>query len=140
MVNLVGKWKIKEIQKFSLEDFNMVWKPVADLTEESEDEKTLNLYRNSELVFYEDGTAKSWLPLPEGISQEEIAEIEEEGKAIVDGKVLLETTEWKVEDGKNMYNTRIEGEIADEEVSPWVEIVEVDDMIEAFMMRYARAE
>ena len=57
-----------------------------------------------------------------------------------DGMVVISTNSWKTEDGKNYYNTGIQGEVLGEEVSPWQEIVEVGDMIEFSMVRYARAE
>lgn len=138
-MNLIGKWKVKEMLHFSLEN-GMEWKTLEELAAMGEDEDSLSMYRNSVMIFHENGTVETLMPIPADLTQEQIDAAIEEGKKISDGMIVLDNKEWKIEDGKNLYNTGNEGEIFGEEVSPWSEIKEIDDMIELEVLRYARAE
>ena len=80
------------------------------------------------------------MSLPAEYTQEQIEKAIAEGTKIRDGMIVLDSQEWKTEDGKNLYNTGNKGEILGEEISPWVEIKEIDDMIEMEVLRYVRAE
>lgn len=141
-MNLVGKWKVKELLQFSLEN-GMEWKPVdevidANADEDEEEEGGFNAYRDTITSFNEDGTVDTLAKAPEGYL--EAAQANGEEVTLRDGMVVISTNSWKTEDGKNYYNTGIQGEVLGEEVSPWQEIVEVGEMIEFSMVRYARAE
>ncbi len=138
-MNLIGKWKVKEVLRFSPEN-GMEWKTVEELEAQGADEDDLSMYRNSFMIFHENGTAENLMSLPEGCTQEQIEAVIAEGKEIRDGMMVLDRKEWKTEDGKNLYNTGIEGEALGEEVSPWTELQEVNDMIELQFLRYARVE
>ena len=138
-MNLIGKWKVKEVLRFSPEN-GMEWKTVEELEAQGADEDGLSMYRNSFMIFHENGTAENLMSLPADCTQEQIESVIAEGNEIRDGMVVLDGKEWKTEDGKNLYNTGNEGEVLGEEVSPWVELQEVDDMIELQFLRYARAE
>ena len=59
-MNLVGKWKVKEVLQFSLEN-GMEWKPVdeviaANADEDEEEEGGFNAYRDTITSFNEDVT------------------------------------------------------------------------------------
>ena len=141
-MNLVGKWKVKELLQFSLEN-GMEWKPVdeviaANADEDEEEEGGFNAYRDTITSFNEDGTVDTLAKAREGYL--EAAQANGEEVTLRDGMVVISTNSWKTEDGKNYYNTGIQGEVLGEEVSPWQEIVEVGEMIEFSMVRYARAE
>ena len=138
-MNLIGKWKVKETIHFSLEN-GMEWKTLEELEALGEDEDSLSTYRNSVMIFHENGTAENLMILPSDCTQEQIEAVIAEGHEIRDGMMVLDCKEWKTEDGKNLYNTGNKGEILGEEISPWVEIQEVDDMIELQLLRYERAE
>lgn len=138
-MNLIGKWKVKEVLHFSLEN-GMEWKTVEELEAQGVDEDDISTYRNSFMIFHENGTAESLMALPADCTQEQIEAAIAEGHEIRDGMMVLDCKEWKTEDGKNLYNTGNTGEVLGEEVSPWVELQEVDDMIELQFLRYARAD
>ncbi len=138
-MNPIGKWKVKQVLRFSPEN-GMEWKTVEELEAQGTDEDDLATYRNSVMMFHENGTAENLMILPADFTQEQIEEIMAEGHEIRDGMMVLDSKEWKTEDGKNWYNTGNEGEILGEEISPWVELQEVDDMIELQFLRYARAD
>lgn len=138
-MNPIGKWKVKQVLRFSLEN-GMEWKTVEELEVLGEDEDSLSMYRNSVMIFHENGTAETLMSLPADCTQEQIEGAIAEGHEIRDGMMVLDKKEWKTENGKNLYNTGNEGEAFGEEVSPWVELQEVDDMIELQFLRYARAK
>ena len=138
-MNPIGKWKVKQVLRFSPEN-GMEWKTLEELEAQGVDEDDLSMYRNSVMIFHENGTAENLMTLPADFTQEQMEEVIAEGKEIRDGMMVIDCKEWKIEDGKNLYNTGNEGEVLGEEVSPWVELQEVDDMIELQFLRYAREE
>ena len=80
------------------------------------------------------------MTLPADCTQEQIEEVIAEGKEIRDGMMVLDCKEWKTEDGKTLFNGGTGGEVLGEEVSPWIELQEVDGLIEVEFVRYGRAE
>ncbi len=138
-MNLIGKWKVKQVLRFSPEN-GMEWKTPEEMEAMGEDEDEIADYRNSVMIFNENGTAESLMILPADCTQEQIDEVIAEGNEIRDGMIVLDRKEWKAEDGKFLYNTGIKGEIFGEEASPWVELKEIDGMIELQFIRYGRAE
>ncbi|MGN0577780.1 MAG: hypothetical protein ACI4J4_04080 [Ruminiclostridium sp.] len=142
MINLVGKWQISETIGFSLEK-GMFWRTLDEAEAAGEDENTLKIQRFGVTVFSEDGTMETLVPLDKmGVTEEMIEALKEEGKTIKDGMLVLETKQWKTEEGKNYINSGITGEIVDEEVSPWAEIAEADENTIEMLgaLRYKRAE
>ena len=135
-MNPVGKWKVKEVISFN-ENFEMVWKTIDELAASAseDDDNSVSVYQNSITVFNYNGTVETIMPIPEGATAEELEDVE-----IRDGMAVIDTKQWKNEDGKNLYNSEIQGEVLGEEVSPWIEIKEVGDMIELESIRLARIE
>ncbi len=135
-MNPVGKWKVKEVISFN-ENFEMVWKTIDELAASAseDDDNSVSVYQNSITVFNDNGTVETIMPIPEGATAEELEDVE-----IRDGMAVIDTKQWKNEDGKNLYNSEIQGEFLGEEVSPWIEIKEVGDMIELESIRLARIE
>lgn len=119
-MDIIGKWKIAEVMSFG--DDGIKWvtpeEYIAASDEPEEAAQTVGML----VEFTQDGKAISYIPLSKDLTQEEIDEaIAEEGLQIKDG-YFFETKEWKEENGAYLYNSEIEGEILDEEVSPWVEL------------------
>ena len=133
-MNLVGKWKIKAVLSFSPDR-----KTLDELLADGEDEDSVSKYRNTVTQFNEDDTVEDMMPVPADYTKEQIDELAAGGMKIRDNMAVISTVEWKTEDGKNLYNTGQKGEILGEEVSPWIEIQEIDDMIEIQFLRYVRA-
>lgn len=141
MINLIGKWQIADILQFDEED-GMIWVKASDLlAREDTDEDTLMLMK-ADVLFEENGDIIFLSPLPEGISQEEIDEAVAAGEITLrDGKMATCENHWKVENGKNMADTGMEGEVLGEKVGPWEEIKELDDStIELTMFHLKKAE
>ena len=71
--------------------------------------------------FTEDGKVRSWMKLPEGVSEDQIQAALAAGEIIAysDGYFCHEEKEWKEEDGKLLYNSGEHREIFGEVKSPW---------------------
>ena len=63
------------------------------------------------------------MPIPE----EMMEKAKEPGAKIKGNYGVIETTEWKEEDGKIFYDTKIQGTVMDEPVSSFAEIKEAED-------------
>lgn len=140
-MNLIGKWNIVESMQFDDQKGCMAWVKVEDtLSQEDVDRETAMLLK-SIVQFEEDGNLVFLTPLPEGASQEEIDEAVTAGEITLrEGMMLTQQNQWKVENGKNMADTGVEGEVLGEKVGPWEEIKEVDgNTIELMMYRLRKA-
>ena len=55
--------------------------------------------------------------------------------------MLVGENHWKVENGKNMADTGLEGEVLGEQVSPWEEVKEIEGgLIQMAFYRLKKAE
>ena len=75
--------------------------------------------------FLPDGTMNTLFPVTKELEEQLIAE----GKEIVDGFGIMDTTTWKKENEEYFYDTKIEGEIFDEKVSSFEKLEIEDDCI-----------
>ena len=118
------------------------WAKVKDILAEDEVDKDTRFMAQMVAVFGEDGTITMLTPLPEGVSQEEVDAAVKAGQVkLRDGMMFMGDGHWKVEDGKNMSDTGLEGELMGEKVGPWEEIKEVEGgMIQMMFYRLARVE
>ena len=134
-----GLWKVDKIMGFD-DDYNQVWKDAeAILNDPAADDDEKQAVK-SLVEFGDDGIVRLMMPLPEGVTQEEIDEAVAAGEIEVrDGMMIAEQHEWKEEDGKVFYDSGTEGEVCGEEVSPWIEITETDNGIEMFTFRLVKA-
>lgn len=143
VMEIIGKWKIDEVQKYSFTDAGpkKTWQKAADvLADESVDEDEKQMLR-ADVVFTADGKVQWCIPIPAGVTQEQINEALASGelKMTDDGKMVVEEKAWKEEDGKLLYDTGAKGEVMGEEISPWVELREADGAIEIMVYRLVRA-
>ena len=142
MVNLVGKWKAAEMVYFDEEKGAMDWAKVEDILAKDDIDKDTRFMANMVAVFGEDGTITMLTPLPEGVSQEEVDAAVKSGQVeLRDGLMFMGESHWKVEGGKNMSDTGLEGEVLGEKVGPWEEVKELEGgMIQMMLYRFARVE
>lgn len=142
-MDIIGKWRIAFMPKMD-EENGVVWVPADVIREEAvkaQDKELLSLL-DSLYIFEPDGRLVTAMKLPEGVSQEEIDQAVAEGeiKLYGDDMYSTESQSWKLEDGKVMYDTGITGEVLGEPVSSWVEVEEIDGMIELPFMRLRRVD
>ena len=137
-MDIKGLWKVDKLIGFD-DDFNQIWKDAqAILADPSADDDEKNMAK-SVVEIGDDGIIKMMMPLPEGISQEEIDEAVAAGEIEVSGDMMIaEKHAWKEEDGKFFFDSGIEGEALGEEVSPWEEIKVSDDGIKLFTFKLKR--
>ena len=97
------------------------------LAQEDHDEEALMMLK-AFVLFEEDGNVTILTPIPEGVSQEEINDAVASGELTLrDGLMVLDQNHWKLENGKYLCDTGMEGEVLDEKVGPWEEIQELKD-------------
>lgn len=142
MMNLVGKWRIAEMLNFNVEKGCMEWAKVEDLLSRDDADKDMFLMGRMQVVFAEDGTITLLTPIPDGASQEEVDAAVKSGEiTLKDGMLFMGENHWKVEDGKNMADTGLEGEVLGEKVGPWEELKDVGDgMLQMALYHIARME
>ena len=128
MINLIGKWKVTEMIDFNAEKGTMGWAKVEDILAKDNIDKDTRFFANMVAVFGEDGTITMLTTLPEGVSQAEVDAAVKAGELeLRDGMMFLGEQHWKVEDGKNMTDMGLEGELLGEKVGPWEEVKEIDE-------------
>lgn len=140
-MNVIGKWKIAASLTYD-DNGKQVWKTVEEIAADPEaDPFDLEMY-DSIFVFSEDGFVRTIVALPEDTPQEEIDAAVEAGEAelYAPGFIAMEKTPWKEENGKLYFDSGVEGEVLDEKVDPWTEIIPTDDGIQYATLRLVRAE
>lgn len=122
-MNIIGKWKVKKIGVFQ-PDFStkMCTPQEIEALEDFEDaEEYLNM-ASAIVEFLPDGTMNTLFPVTKELENQLL----EEGREIVDGFAIMDTTIWKKENGEYFYDTKIKGEIFGEKVSS-LEKLEIED-------------
>ena len=140
-MNVIGKWKIAASLTYD-DNGKQVWKTVEEIAADPDtDPFDLEMY-NSIFVFSEDGFVRTIVALPEDTPQEEIDAAVEAGEIELyePGFVAMEKTPWKEENGKVFFDSGVEGEVLDEKVDPWTEIIPTDDGIQYALLRLVRAD
>ena len=125
-MKFLGKWQLKAMEYIEIE--NDAPKKVIKTREqflESEDSEE-RMMGTAIYEFTEDGQLIHKIPLPEGMSMDELSDEEKEALG-PDGLFTVESKEWKEEDGKILINSEEFREICGEEQSPWDEVVENAD-------------
>lgn len=120
-MNIVGKWKIKELHIPTLEGTKVFTPETLPDTEEYEDyAKTASMI----FEFTPDGKLLDLMKVPE----EMLEAVKEEGMEILDdGYCILNSAAWKEKDGKFFMYTGIEGEFLGEAVDSFAEIKVTED-------------
>lgn len=130
---VVGKYEVAEAMAFLGGDFKLFPKEEvkADLDkrlaageiDEEEVKDTMKPF-GAVVEFTPDHKVLTWMPLPEGVSEEEIKEAVKAGEILAakDGMFAAEAKEWKSLDGKYYYNTGEHRESFGETLSSWDEI------------------
>ena len=143
-MDIKGKWKIAEALRFLEKDGKLVkeWQKVEDIFADPEFDPSDGQMLKADVLFNEDGSVSWILPIPEGVTKEQIDEAVAAGeiKLFNDNSFVVSENAWKEEDGVLKFNSGIKGEIFGEAADPWVEIEEVGDgMIEVMMYHMVRA-
>ncbi len=121
-MNIFGKWLVHDVITFDVDQkvkhITVDEIKAMDDTEENTDYKAmLNM-----VIVVTPETMNTYLSIPE----ERIAEAKAEGLEITEYGALLESRELKKEDGSYFYDSGIDGEVGEEQVSPLVKL-ELDE-------------
>ncbi|MGN1203003.1 MAG: hypothetical protein ACI4RF_06875 [Eubacterium sp.] len=122
-MNIIGKWKVKKIGILQ-PDFSLKMYTPQEL-ETLEDAEEYVKMASVITEFLPDGTMNTLLPVP----KELVNQLLEEGKEVVDGFGIMDSTTWKEENGEYFYDSKIEGEIFGEKVSSFEKLEIEDDCI-----------
>ena len=138
-MNIIGKWKM-DAMFLPLSEEKTDWIKVSEIDFTDEKYEDIAMMPHLLHIFNADHTVQILMPIPEDTPQEVIDEEVKNGAVVVDGKyIVIEESHWKEENGKIYYDTKAQGTIFDEEVSPWVEMKELSDgTVEFEVSRIAR--
>ena len=135
---MYGKWVVKEIGVFDMEA-GLKMTPAAEIL--ASDDPMMEEYKQMALavmVLSEDGTANTYVNLPE----EMLEQAKAEGAPVTEYGILVESKELKVENGEFFINTGDAGEIDGEAIDPFVKLeLDADGCFSfAGMFRYTKAD
>ena len=139
-MKLEGLWRVQEMLSFN-ED-GPFWRPAQEFLHDETLDDDLRSMASWKFLFGADGMLKVLAPLPAQVPQEAIDQAAAAGEIrLFDSRTIIaEEHPWKEETGKYYCDSGIEGEVLGEPVSPWMEIIETDGMIEWMSCRLVRAE
>ena len=135
---IVGRYEVAAAMAMVGDDFGLYGKEevAADLDrrkaagEIDDDEYNESMSAFGAIVeFTADHKVLEWMPLPAGVSEDEIKAALEEGEiaGYKDGMFCMGEKEWKAVDGRYYYNSGEERELFGEAQSPWDELAFDED-------------
>ena len=128
---IVGRYEVYKTLSMIGEDFGLFTREevLADLKARGADDEEIaegtELF-NGIIEFTPDHKVIQWMPVPAGVSEDDIKAALEAGeiKAVSDGYFATGNQEWKSLDGKYYCDSGLEGEVMGEQVSGWEELAE----------------
>lgn len=151
-MSYVGKWVFHSIAStdendnwvhLSAEEYLKAPMPYIDETDEDEVQNEIKERKSmigSQLKVCEDGNMYMLMPLPEGVTQEEIDEAVSAGEIkLIDGMMTDSPSKWEERNGEFWYDTGIEGEVFGEKADSWVKASDDEGFISIFTTRYTKA-
>ncbi len=148
-----GKWKLHSVMTFDESDMPVYLTPEEYLSspmpyvDESDEEAVADEMRERRrmadtfIKICEDGKLYMMMPLPEGVSQEEIDKAVAAGVIkLVDGAIADDPKSWELRDGEFWFDTGIGGEVYDEEVSSWVKPIDENGYFNFMNFRFIKED
>lgn len=151
-MSFLGKWKFHSIGEFgedgikylSAEEYLAAPMPYIDENDPDEVEMELNERRKmigTEIRICEDGVWYMLMPLPEGVSEEEVKAAVEAGEiSLYDGMMCERPMKWEERDGQLWYDTGIEGEFMGEAVDTWAKAIDEDGYFAFINIRFVKED
>ena len=138
MKDLIGKWKISELRTYDSKAEEMVWINVEEALKNPDVDEDIKQSASAILEFGENGKMDIMFEIPEDAKEEVDAAVAAGECSLRDGLLVAESFDWKIENGKPMYDSKAEGEVLGEKISPWVELVETPDGYEIMTFRIVK--
>lgn len=149
----IGKWKFHSVMTFDDNDMPVYLTPEEYLNspmpyvDETDEEAVADEMRerrrmiDTMIKICEDGKLYMLSPLPEGVSQEEVDKAVSAGVIkLVDGAMADDPKCWELRDGEFWFDTGIEGEVYDEEVSSWINPIDENGLFNFMNFRFIRED
>lgn len=138
MKDLIGRWKISELKTFDAKTDKMIWINVAEAMKNPDVDEDIKQSASAIFEFGKDGKMDIMFEIPEDAKEEVDAAVAAGECSLRDGLLVAESFDWKIENGKPMYDSKTEGEILGEKVNPWVELEETPDGYEIMTFRIVK--
>ncbi len=151
-MSFVGNWKFHSIA--TMNDDGVVYltaqeyldstMPYIDENDEEAVADELKERRgmiNMKLKVCDDGKLYCLMPLPEGVTQEEVDAAVKEGQiTLMDGMICGEPMEWEDRDGQLWFNSGIEGEFMGEKADPWLNASQDEGFVTFMTTRFVKED
>ncbi len=133
-VDVLGFWKIKKVMMLG-DDNEDPWKIAEDVLASDSLDRDMRQFLEGRFLFDEDGKVKVLVPLPEGVTQEEVDQAVAQGIVELYGDDLMVGGAylWKAEDGKVFVDSGFKGKEHD-----WCEVTETDGMLDFLTYKLVR--
>lgn len=151
-MNYIGKWKFHSIGEFGEDgihymdaeeylDSPMLYIDENDADavaeEKAERKKTVGM----ELRILEDGTLYMLMPLPEGVTKEEVDAAVKAGEIMLyDGMMCERPLKWEERDGELWFDTGITGEVFGEAADTWTKPLDENGYFNFMNFRFSKGE
>ncbi|MBE6679109.1 MAG: hypothetical protein E7598_01155 [Ruminococcaceae bacterium] len=152
-MNYIGKWVFHsigemtedgELRYMNAEEYIASPMPYIDendaeevADELAERKKTVGM----ELRVLSDGTLYMLMPIPEGVSKEEVDEAVAAGEiTLYDGMMCDSPKKWEERDGTLWFDSGIHGEVFGEAADPWVKATDDDGFFNFMSFRFVKGE
>ena len=149
-MTFTGKWRFHSIgvadenglTYMNAEEYCASPMPYVDETDEeavADESKERKQLTGSCIEVCEDGTLFVLMPLPEGVSQDEVdAAVAAGAITLRSGMMYDRPMAWEERDGKLWFNSGVEGELFGEAADPWVCATEDDGFFAYMTTRYVK--
>lgn len=152
-MNYIGNWKLHSIMTFDQSDTPVYLTPEQYLEspmpyiDESDEEAVADEIKErkktigSKLKICEDGNLYMLMPLPEGISQEEVDQAVAAGIIkVIDGYQADDPKSWEIRDDILYFDTGIEGEVLGEKTDGWITPINENGLFCFMNFRYVKED
>ncbi|MBQ8411052.1 MAG: hypothetical protein IJX15_04905 [Ruminiclostridium sp.] len=152
-MSFTGKWKLHSVMTFDDEDMPVYLTPEEYLAspmpyiDETDEEAVADELKERKKIIgmvikiCEDGNLYMLMPLPDGISQEEIDKaVSAKVIVLMDGAIADEPLKWELRDGEFWLDTGIEGEVYEEKVSSWIKPIDENGFFNFMNFRFIKED
>lgn len=152
-MNYTGKWKLHSVMTFDDNNMPVYLTPEEYLNspmpyiDESDEEAVADEIKERRktigtlIKICEDGRLYMLMPLPEGVSQEEIDKAVSAGVIkLVEGAIAGEPMSWELRDGEFWFDTGIEGEVYGEKADSWVKPIDENSFFNFMNFRFIKED
>lgn len=152
-MNYIGRWKLNSVFTIgeddeplylSTEEYLNSPMPYIDETDEeavADEMKERRAFVGTVIKICEDGKIYMLVPLPEGVTKEQVDEAVASGEIkVMDGAMYDKPMTWEERDGELWFDTGIEGEVYGEKADTWVKPIDKDGFFNFMNYRFIKED